>query len=187
MARGQGDKASAQANIAQLLDAFSKSAVSGAPVEPYFSSQARDGDGMEIKRLQAMGFTQFEFIKFSWKELEFQDDQHASLPVTVKWSTRDEETSRTATLRFVREQSGWRFAGADFWEVSFLWFIPLIAYGSCYGCGAVVMYWHSNRQRWGNPRLKVVWQVLALVPFSIFFYFARRPWAAKPTPGLAVA
>jgi len=91
-------------------------------------------------------------------------------------STRP-ETRRVPNLLFVKDQGVWYFADTDFWEVSFLWFFPMIAYGASYGCGVVIMYWHSNRQQWVNPRKKGLWQVLALVPFSFFFYFARRPWA----------
>ena len=117
-----------------------------------------------------------EFADFTLKDLHLEDTQHATLPVTIKYSTRNEESSKTTTLRLVKDQEVWYFGDADFWEVSFLWFFPMIAYGASYGCGGVIMYWHVNRQQWANSRKKALWQVLAFVPFSLFFYFARKPW-----------
>ncbi|MGD0415650.1 MAG: hypothetical protein ABSA80_09875 [Terriglobales bacterium] len=179
---GQDEKSAVQNNVAQLLDGLAKSAVSGAPVSQFFSPSTRISQRESIDSLQKKGFTSFEFTNYSLKDLQLEDARHATLPATVRWSAHDEEASTTTRLHFVKEQSSWYFADAGFWEVSFLWFAPMIAYGACYGCGAVVMYWHSNRQVWVNTRGKFRWQVLALVPLSIFFYFVRKPWAAKAAP-----
>jgi hypothetical protein len=173
---GQDATSDPRASIAKLLDGLQKAALSGAPVDQYFSPDSRISERANIESLQAKGFIKFEFVDYTLKDLQLQDAQHATLPVTVTWSTRNEGASKTTTLRFVREQGVWYFATADFWEVSFLWFFPMIAYGASYGCGVVIMYWHSNRQQWANPRKKALWQVLALAPFSLFFYFARKPW-----------
>ncbi len=174
---GQDATSDPQASIAKLLDGLQKAIAGGAHVDQFFSPNARVSERTRIENLQTKGFTKFEIVDYTLKDLQFQDTQHATLPVTVKWSTRNEESSKTTTLRFVRDQGVWYFAKADFWEVSFLWFFPMIAYGASYGCGVVIMYWHSNRQQWGNSRKKALWQVLALAPFSLFFYFARKPWA----------
>jgi hypothetical protein len=176
---GQDATSDPQASIAKLLNGLQKAAVSGAPVSQFFSPNARISERETIESLQAKGFTKFEFADYTLKDLQFQDPEHATLPVTVKYSTRNEESSKTTTLRFVRDQGAWYFAKADFWQVSFLWFFPMIAYGASYGCGVVIMYWHSNRQQWANVRKKVLWQGLALAPFSFFFYFARKPWATS--------
>ena len=174
---GQDAASDPQASIAKLLDGLQKATLTGAPLDQFFSPNARISQRANIESLQAKGFTKFEFADYTLKDLHLEDTQHATLPVTVKYSTRNEESSKTTTLRFVKDQGVWYFADTDFWEVSFLWFFPMIAYGASYGCGVVIMYWHSNRQQWVNPRKKALWQVLALVPFSFFFYFARRPWA----------
>jgi len=184
---GQDEQSAAQNSIAQLLDGLAKSAASGTPVNQFFSPSTRISQRESIDNLQKKGFTSFEFTNYSLKDLQLEDAQHATLPATVRWSAHDEEASTTTRLHFVKEQSSWYFADAGFWEVSFLWFAPMIAYGACYGCGVVLMYWHSNRQAWVNPRSKVRWQVLALVPFSFFFYFLRKPWAAKPAPDAVLA
>jgi hypothetical protein len=139
MSYGQDEKSAAQSDIAQLLDGLAKSAVSGAPVSQFFSPSARASQKASIESLQKKGFTSFEFTNYSLKDLQFDDAQRATLPATVKWSAHDEEASTTTTLHFVKDQSSWYFANADFWEVSFLWFVPLIAYGVCYGCGVVLM------------------------------------------------
>jgi hypothetical protein len=176
---GQDATSEPQASIAKLLDGLQKAAVTGAPVDQFFSPNARISQRANIESLRAKGFTKFEFADYTLKDLQLEDTQHATLPVTVKYSTRNEESSKTTTLRFVEDQGVWYFAEADFWEVSFLWFFPMIAYGACYGCGVVIMYWHSNRQQWANSRRKALWQGLALAPFSLFFYFARKPWATS--------
>jgi hypothetical protein len=175
---GQDVTSDPQANIAKLLDGLQKAALTGASVDQFFSPNTRISQRANIESLRAKGFTKFEFADYTLKDLQLEDTQHATLPVTVKYSTRNEESSRTTTLRFVKDQGVWYFADADFWEVSFLWFFPIIAYGAAYGCGVVIMYWHSERQRWSSSRKKFLWQVLTLAPFSLFFYFARRPWAA---------
>ncbi len=174
---GQDATSGPQASIAKLLDGLQKAAVTGASVDQFFSPSARISEKANIESLQAKGFTKFEFADYTLKDLHLEDTQHATLPVTVKYSTRTEESSKTTTLRFVKDQGVWYFAATDFWEVSFLWFLPMIAYGACYGCGVVTMYWHSNRQHWGSSGGKALWQMLALVPFSLFFYFVRKPWA----------
>jgi len=182
----EDEKSVAQDNIAQLLDGLAKSAVSGAPVDRFFSSGARTNQRERIQSLQKKGFTSFEFTNYSLKDLQFEDAQHATLPATIRWSAHDEEASTTITLRFVKEQSNWYFADAGFWEVSFLWFAPLIAYGVCYGCGVVLMNWHSGRQQWASPSRKTLWQFLSLVPFSLFVYFARKPWAVTAPRAAAI-
>ena len=174
---GQDATSDPRASIAKLLDGLQKAALTGGPVDQFFSPSTRIGERADIESLQAKGFTKFEFADYTLKDLRLEDAQHATLPVTVKYSTRNEESSRIATLRFVNDQGVWYFEKADFWEVSFLWFFPMIAYGAAYGCGVVIMYWHSNRQQWGNSRKKALWQVLVLVPFSLFFYFTGKPWA----------
>jgi hypothetical protein len=166
-----------QGSILRLLDGLQKAAMTGAPMDQFFSPSARGREKKNIAALQREGFTKFQFVDYSLKDLQLQDADHATLPVTVEYSTRDEEGSRTTTLQFVREQGVWYFAKADFWEVSFLWFLPMIGYGACYGCGVFIMYWHSNRQNWANPKKKTLWQILLFVPFSLFFYFVRKPWA----------
>ena len=171
---GQDAASDPQASIAKLLDGLQKAALTGAPLDQFFSPNARMSQRANIESLQAKGFTKFEFADYTLKDLQLEDTQHATLPVTVKYSTRNEESSKPFVCK---DQGVWYFADTDFWEVSFLWFFPMIAYGASYGCGVVIMYWHSNRQQWVNPRKKALWQVLALVPFSFFFYFARRPWA----------
>ncbi len=179
-AHGQDEKSAAQSNIARLIDGLAKSAVSGTPVSQFFSPSIRVSQETNIESLHKKAFTSFEFTNYSLKELEFEDAQHASLPVTVKWSTRTEEASSTATLKFGKEGGEWYFADADFWDVSVLWWlsVPLIALGICYGIGTFMMYRHVERQSWSNPRKKFLWELLSPVPFAIFFYFARKPWAA---------
>jgi hypothetical protein len=178
LAYGQGGTTDPKVGIAELLDGLQTAAVRGTPVTEFFSPSARISDKKAILTLQTKGFTRFEFADYTLKDLQFQDADHATLHVTVRYSTRNEESSRTTTLRFVREQGAWYFAKGDFWEVSFLWFFPMIAYGACYGCGVFVMYWHSKGQDWASSKKKTLWQLLTLVPFSLFFYFARKPWIA---------
>ena len=177
--QGQDAASDPKASITKLLDGLQKAAVTGAPVDQYFGPDARISEKHSIEDLQNKGFTKFEFVDYTLKDLQFQDPDHATLPVTVRYSTRSEESSRTATLQFIRDQGAWYFANAGFWEVSFIWFFPLIAFGAGYGCCVVIMYWHSNRQHWANSRKKTLWQTLAVVPFSVFFYFAKRPWATS--------
>jgi hypothetical protein len=166
----------AEQSIRRLLMTFQEAAVSGAPVSGFFSQSVRTHEKDTIDTLQRKGFVKFGFLDYTFKDLQLQDADHATLPVTVRYSTRNEDSSRTATLTLVREQGAWYFAKADFWQVSFLWFLPMIAYGALYGCGVVIMYWHSNRQKWPSSKRKALWELLFLVPFSVFFYFARKPW-----------
>ena len=134
---GQDRVFESQSSIAKLLDGFQKAAVAGAPLEQFFSPSVRTSEKDQIESLQRKEFIKFEFVNYSLKELQFPDAAHATLPVTVQYSTRDEESSRTTTLRFVCDQGAWYFANADFWEVSFVWFFPIIAYAVAYGCGVV--------------------------------------------------
>lgn len=172
------DQATLQAEprIRKLLMTFQEAAVIGAPVSGFFSQSVRTHEKDTIDTLQRKGFVKFEFVDYTFKDLQLQDADHATLPVTVRYSTRDEDSSRTTTLTFVRAQGAWYFAKADFWQLSFLWFLPMVAYGAVYGCGVVIMYWHSNRQKWPSPKKKALWELLSLVPFSLFFYFATKPW-----------
>src|SRR5690242_11556002 len=110
LAPAQDDRAGVQNEIAQLLQGLTKSAVSGAPIAQFFSPTARVSQKAVIEKLQTKPFTSFEFTDYSLKELELEDPQHASLPVTVKWSTRTEEASSTATLKFVKDQGSWYLA-----------------------------------------------------------------------------
>jgi hypothetical protein len=176
LAYGQDGTTDSQASIAKLLDGLQKAVVSGTPVAEFFSPSARIREKAAIESLQTKGFTRFEFADYTMKDLQLQDADHASLPVTVRYSTRNEKSSRTTTLRFVREQGAWYIAKSDFWQVSFLWFFPMIAYGACYGCGVFVMYWHSQKTNWASSKKRTLWQLLTLVPFSLFFYFASKPW-----------
>jgi hypothetical protein len=176
-ARGQDAPNQSQENIRQLIDGLEQAVVGGSPVDRFFSPNARRNERTKIQALQAQPFISFQIVGYTLKDLEFSDPQHASLPATIKWSTRNQETSTTATLRFVREQGAWYFEQADFWQVSSLWLLfPLLAISVAYACGAVGMYWHSNRQQWASPKKRVAWGALAIVPFAPFFYFARKPW-----------
>jgi hypothetical protein len=176
---GQDEKSAAQSEIRSLIDELAKSAVSGSQVSQFFSPSTRVNQKNDIDSLQKKAFTSFEFINYSWKELEFEDAQHAKLPVTVKWSTRTEEASLTATLKFVKDGGTWYFANADFWDTSIVWWlsVPLMAFSVCYAIGTVIMYRHVERQDWRNSRKKVFWEFVSLVPFAFFFYFKSKPWA----------
>lgn len=177
-AHAQGVQDEPQVEIHQLIDGLEHSAVAGSPVDQFFSPSVRVSEKTKIDALQARGFLNFEIVDYTLKDLRFQDTQHASLPATVKWSTRTEEASTTTTLRFVKEQGAWYFDRADFWEVSVGWFFfPLIAIAIAYGIGAVLMYRHVDRQRWVDPRRKTLWSALSIVPFLPFLYFARKPWS----------
>ncbi len=59
--------------------------------------------------------------------------------------------------------------------------LPVVLVAVSYACGPVIMYRHVERQQWSSPREKFLWEVLAVVPFSVFFYFARKPWTASAT------
>jgi hypothetical protein len=166
-----------QASIAKLMSDFQNAAVSGGPVDQYFSPAVRDRERRQIDSLQKKPFLKFAFADYNLaKDLKFVDANHATLSATINWETRDEQASKTTTLSFEQEGGTWYFSSARFWAVSMVWAIPLIALGIAYGGGLGFMYWHSNRQRWPNPGKKASWQTLAVVPFSIFFYWTRRPW-----------
>jgi len=166
-----------QTSIRQLIVGIQQAALDGSPVDRFFSPSLRVSEKDKIDALQKRGFLTFQIVDYSLKDLRLQDAQHASIPVTVKWSTRGEEASTTTTLKFVKDQGVWYFAHADFWEVSVWWlFFPMIALAVAYGCCAVLMYRHADRQQWLNPRKKTIWQSLSIVPFAPFFYSARRPW-----------
>lgn len=169
-----------RANIAKLISDFQHAAVSGAPVDQFFSPEARSRDKRKIDSLQSKPFLKFTIADYNLpKGLKLVDANHATLDATVNWETRDEQASKTTTLSFEQEGGTWYFSSADFWAVSVMWVVfgvPLIILVVAYGCGVTFMYWHSNKQQWSNPRKKTLWQTLAVVPFSIFFYWSRRPW-----------
>jgi hypothetical protein len=166
-----------QASIAKLMSDLQHAAVSGAPVGQFFSPEVRSRDKRKIDSLQSKPFLKFTIADYNLaKDLDFEDANHATLNATINWETRDEQASKTATLSFEQIDGTWYFSNANFWAVSVVWVIPLIALGVAYGCGLGFMYWHSNRQQWSNQRKKTLWQTLAVVPFSIFFYWSRRPW-----------
>jgi len=174
---GQDTVDQPQTSIQQLIDGIQKSVIDGSSVDRFFSPTLRLSEKDKIEGLRKRGFLTFQISDYSLKDLRLDDAQHASIPVTVKWSTRGQEASTTTTLKFVKDQGAWYFAQADFWEVSIWWvFFPLIAVAVAYGCGAVLMYWHADRQQWLNPRKKTIWQTLSIVPFAPFFYLARKPW-----------
>jgi len=162
--------------IGKLIDDLQKAIANGSSVDQLFSSNAHGRETGKIRALQTKGFLTFQIVDYTLKDLKMRDSRHATLPVTVKWSTRDEHASTTTTLEFEKDQTSWYFAKADFWEVSFFWFFPMILYGIGYGCGVVIMFWHSKRKNWVNPKKIVLWQVLAVLPFSLPLYFARTPW-----------
>ena len=163
-------------SIELLLDKFQKAAVAGTPVDSFFSPDVRARQASQIHALDTKPFLTFQITDFSWKELEQQDADHAALPVTVSYSTRNEGGSRSATLHFVRIQGAWYFADADFWDVSWFWIFPIVMYGAAYGSGVVFMFWHSNRQHWDNLSEKRLWAVLSFLPSSLLFYWIRKPW-----------
>ncbi len=163
-------------DIARILDNLPKAVVAGVPISQFFSSGARGKQQASIAKLQKQPFLKFEFVDYSLKELDITDGTHASLPVTVRWSTRSSEASKTTTLHFVKESGNWYLDDVNFWDVSFLPFIPLLVLGLLYGTGFLVMYLHANRQTWQNPGRKNLWQALAVIPLAPFFYFAKRPW-----------
>lgn len=169
-----------QASIVQLIGGLQQAVVNGSPVDKFFSPSARVNEKAKIDAFAAKGFLKFQIIGYTLKDLRLRDEEHASLPATVNWSTRTQEASKSTTLRFVREQGAWYFEQPDFWTVSVSWlFFPLIALAIAYGCGAVVMYHHSNRQHWVRPSRKNVWQALSIVPLLPFLYFHRKPWNAQ--------
>jgi hypothetical protein len=179
LSQGQPATALEQTGIAELLVNFQKAILTTAPADQFFSPEVRAAKRAEIERLSSKGFTKFEITNYSLKDLYFEDPQHATLAATIRWSTRNEEASKTTTLRFTKDQGHWYFANVDFWEVSLAWFFPLILYGICYGTGLTVMYWHSGRQHWPTTRRKLLWQLLAFLPFSLPLYFAKKPWATS--------
>jgi hypothetical protein len=166
-------------SIAKLLNLVPKAVVSGDSLDQFFSSDARVQQKAALQALQKKAFLKFEIADYALKDLNLEDPEHASLPVTIRWSTRTEEASKATTLRFVRDHGTWYFADADFWEVSVAWFfVPLILLAIAYGCGAVIMYRHVDRHQWVNQDRKTLWQSFAMVPFVPFFYFAKKPWKA---------
>lgn len=166
------------ASIHQLIDGFQQAIVDKAPVEQFFSPSARAAKREDIDALQSQGFLSFGITDYNLNDAQLQDAEHVSLPVTVKWSTRDREASKTMKLRFVKEQGKWYFENVDFWRISFLWFfLPLITIAVAYGCGVVIMYWHVGRQQWVDASKKTLWQTLSIVPLLPFLYFARKPWS----------
>jgi uncharacterized protein YchJ len=167
-----------QASVRRLIDGLQEAIGNGSPVDQFFSPSVRANEKAEIDALAKRGFLKFEIVDYTLKDLRLQDERHAALPVTVKWSTRTEEASRTTTLRFVKEQGAWYFEHADFWKVSLGWFFfPLIALAIAYGISAVVMNRHVQRQQWANPRRRMLWQALSIIPLSALVYFARKPWS----------
>jgi hypothetical protein len=166
-----------QASITKLLSDFQHAAVRGGPVDQFFSPEVRGREKRKIDSLQSKPFLKFAIADYNLsKDLKVEDANHATLDATINWETRDEQASKTTTLHFEQEGGTWYFSSVDFWVVSVVWVVPLIAIGVAYGCGLAFMYWHSNKQQWPNPRKKTLWQTLAVVPFSIFFYWSRRPW-----------
>jgi hypothetical protein len=174
---GQNIPEQTQSNIRQLIDDLQQDLVKGNQIDQLFSPTSRLTEKLKIDALAQHGFLSFKVMNFTTADLQLLDADHAALPATVEWSTRGQEASKTTTLRFVKERGTWYFERADFWEVSTWWFFfPLIGIAIAYGCGAVVMYRHTNRQGWRNVRKKATWQALAVIPFSPFVYFSKRPW-----------
>jgi len=168
-----------QEHIAKLLSDFQRTVVSGGSLDQYFGSASRARDKREIDSLQSKSFLKFSIDDYNLsKDLKFVDPKHATLSATVRWETRNEQASRVATLRFEEEGGAWHFSNTGFWEVSVVWVIPLIVLGLAYGCSLAFIYWHSNRQQWLNPKKRTLWQALAVIPFSILFYWSRRPWTS---------
>lgn len=172
----QQNAPNSNSDIAHILDDLPKAVVAGSPISQFFSSGARRRQPASIDKLQKQPFLKFEFVDYSLKELDIADGTHATLPVTVRWSTRSSEASKATTLHFVKESGNWYLDDVNFWDVSFLPFIPLLVLGLLYGAGFLVMYLHANRQPWQNPARKKFWEVLAVIPLAPFFYFAKQPW-----------
>jgi hypothetical protein len=169
-----------QESIAKLISDFQYAAINGGSMDQFFSFEVRSRYKKELESLQSKTFLKFLITDYNLpKDLRLEDANHATLNATISWETRDEHAFKTITLSFVQEGGTWYFSSADFWVVSMSWVIPLIALGAAYGCCVAFMYWHSDRQQWPNPRKKTLWQALAVVPFSIFFYLTRRPWTTS--------
>lgn len=169
-----------EASIAKVISDFQHAVVSGAPVDQFFSPEVRSRNKRKIDSLQSKPFLKFAIADYNFpKGLKLVDANRATLDATIKWETRDGQASKTTTLSFEQVDGAWYFSNADFWAVSMVWVIPLLVLGVAYGCVLAFMYWHSNRQQWPNPRKKTLWQTLAVVPFSIFFYWSRRPWTTQ--------
>lgn len=181
----QGKPDDAKSEIPRLIEAVQQAISTNSNAEQFFSPALRSQQKSKIDSLQAKGFLKFEISDYSIADLEMKDSQHASLPVTIKWSTRTQEASKSTTLYFVKDGGHWFLADADFWEVSIGWFaIPILAFAIAYGVIAVFTYLHASRQAWADGRKKVLWQTLAIVPFAPFFYFHRRPWSMPSTTAL---
>jgi hypothetical protein len=167
-----------QASIRNLIDGLQQAIRSGSPVDQFFNPSVRIREKAKIDALATRGFLNFQILDYTMKDLRLHDEQHASLPATLKWSTRTEEASKSATIRFIKEQGAWYFEDAGFWEVSIGWFfVPLIGLAVAYGVSAVVMNRHVGRQQWVSPRRKMLWQALSIVPLLPLVYFARKPWS----------
>jgi hypothetical protein len=101
-------------NASDLIDGVQEAAINGSAVDQFFTPSIRVNQKSKIDHLQTQGFLTFQIADYTLKDLRLEDAKHASLPVTVKWSTCGEEASKTTTLRFVKEQDKWYFAQADF-------------------------------------------------------------------------
>ena len=178
----QGTPEDAKAEISGLIKAVQQAISTSSNAEQFFSPSIRSQQKSKIDSLKTQGFLEFEISDYSIADLEMEDGQHASLPVTIKWSTRTQEASKSTTLHFVKDGGHWFLTDADFWDVSIGWFaIPILAFAIAYGAIAVFTYLHVSRQAWADGRRKVLWQTLAVVPFAPFFYFHRRPWSMEST------
>lgn len=170
--------ASDKDDIAKLMHDLPVAAINGAAVDQFFTPNIRLHQKKDIDKLQATGFIKYEFIDYSFKELTFIDPEHAELPVTVAWATRNQEASTTATLKFEKIQGVWYFATADFWELTFfLWIMVVaLAFVFAYLVGVAVQYFHIFRHHWINPNGLSRWCILALLPFSLPVYLFKKPW-----------
>ncbi len=107
-AYGQDASDQPQAGIRQLIVGIQQAVMDGSPVDRFFSPslRLREKDKGRIDAQQKRGFLTFQIVDYSLKDLRLEDGQHASIPVTVKWSTRGEDASTTTTLKFVKDQGG---------------------------------------------------------------------------------
>ena len=162
------------------MDQFQLAVVSGASLDSFFTPEARVRDKKLIQELQSKPFLKFEFMDYNFaKGLEFTDDSHAELAVNVHWATREQEASRTASLHFVNIDGTWYFGDARFWDVSLVFVVPLLVFAILYGGCVFYMVLDIRRRTWTKPSKRIMWELLSVVPFSIFFYLRRKPWTAQ--------
>jgi len=162
-----------EASVRATLKGFSEALTSGNDVQQYFANPTKE----DLRELANKHFETFEFVGLASAEIQFKDETHATVPIRVRWETRNESAMRTTTVQLVKSGDHWQIENPDFWEVHLLFiFLPMFGYLLLYCLGVTWMYWNVTHRDWPNSKRRIWWEFLSVIPGTLPIYLRRKPW-----------